>query len=329
MHRRFQIGAELLQFRRFALGLACLEFRHDLLGKQLEGFTYVRVLVHARLLDKGDLIDTTGLEFLEMFAQIVRGTNAPSTATQRLCCITKDLVEFGSMDILELLPQIGAPRSVFTEPVQATQSKAEKFESFEAARNGGFTVFVAREARYHADIRVDGVANGHTFFALDDAVVLIHPRLRLGRIDECKGQCADAHARRHANGLPLRTSHPQGRMRPLHRFRNHVATRHLEVLALISGVRVHRQHVAYLLGRFQVDLALLCNRYPKTAKLELGRGLARTELHATSRDQIQGGDHLCRPGRVVVTGNHLANTVAETNVLGALGASGEEHFRRG
>ena len=163
----------------------------------------------------------------------------------------------------------------------------------------------------------------------DDAVILLDPLGRLGRVDEGEGQGADAEARRHANGLALRAGYPQRRMRSLHGLRHDVPAWHLEVLPLVAGVRIHREHVADVLDGLEEDPALPVHRNLEAAEFEFRRRLAGAELDAPVGDEVEGRDHLRRAGGVVVAGDDLADAVAEADVLRALRAGCEKDLWRG
>ena len=173
------------------------------------------------------------------------------------------------------------------------------------------------------------MAYWHAFVALDDPVVLVDPFRRLFRIDESERQGTHAQPGRKADGVPLRTRDPQGRVRPLHRLRHDVAARHLEVLALIAGVGIHGKHVADLFHRLQIDVPLFLHGNAKTAQFEFRRRFAGAELHASVGHEVERRDHFRRARRMVVLRDDLADSVAEPDVLRALRTGGEKHLRRG
>ena len=64
------------------------------------------------------------------------------------------------------------------------------------------------------------------------------------------------------------------------------------------------------------------------AQLGLGRRLARAELHPAPGDQVQHGDALGDPGRVVVARRRLDDAVADAACAGALAGRGQEDLGR-
>ena len=230
----------------------------------------------------------------------------------------------------EIGPDVGAARLVLAENVVMRQPVAEEAQPVLAAAARFLLVRMHREAGDHGDVGVDGMADRHAFL-LEDAVVVVDPLLRLARIDEGKGQRADAAARRHLDGLAVGAGDPQRRMRLLQRLRHHVAAGHLEELALEAGIGVHHHHVGALLdgllphppllGRIEADI--------EAAELHQGGALAGAEFDAAVGDEIERGDALGDARGVVVFRRHQADAVAEADVLGALRAGREENLRRG
>ena len=168
-------------------------------------------------------------------------------------------------------------------------------------------------------------------FLLEDAVIVIDPLPRLARIDERKGQRADAAARRHLDGLAVGAGDPQRRMRLLQRLRHHVAARHLEELALEAGIGVHRHHVGALLDALLPHPPLLdrIEADIEAAELHQRRALAGAEFDAAVGDEVERGDAFGHPRRMIVFRRHQADAVAEADVLGALRAGGEKDLGRG
>src|SRR6185436_20382888 len=58
------------------------------------------------------------------------------------------------------------------------------------------------------------------------------------------------------------------------------------------------------------------------------RRLPRAPVHASARDEIERGDALGHPRRLVVAGRHQHDAVTQANALRALGRGGQEHFGR-
>ena len=169
----------------------------------------------------------------------------------------------------------------------------------------------------------------HALVALDDPVVLVDPFRRLFRVDEGERQGAHSQPGRKADGVPLRTRHPQGRVRPLHGLRHDIAARHLEVLPLVAGVGIHGEHVADLFHRLEIDVALLFDGDAKTAQFEFRRRLAGAELHASVGYEVERRDHFRRARRMVVPGDDLADPLAQPDVLRPLRTGGEKHLGGG
>ena len=115
------------------------------------------------------------------------------------------------------------------------------------------------------------------------------------------------------------------RMRLLHRLGQHVAQRHVEVLAVMLAAAVLEHREDRLHGLVE-HLALVL--HGAAERLELGdRGaLAHAELAAAVAEQVEHGDALGDAGGMV--GGELEDAVAEADVLGALAGGGEERFRR-
>jgi len=61
--------------------------------------------------------------------------------------------------------------------------------------------------------------------------------------------------------------------------------------------------------------ALFLCRNRETAELKASRAFSNAELDAPVRENIEGRKALRRAGRMVVVRDHLADTVAEANVL--------------
>src|SRR5262249_29805752 len=87
----------------------------------------------------------------------------------------------------------------------------------------------------------------------------------------------------------------------------HIAARHPERAALITGVGSHHHHVGDLLGRFQGHGALFFRRNVETAELQSGGAFADAELRSALGNKVEHCDRLRSAGGVIVVGNHLAN----------------------
>ena len=69
LHRRLDVGRELLGLALHALGFVLLELAHHLAGEQLERLADVLVPVAAALLDEGHLVDAALVELAQVLAQ--------------------------------------------------------------------------------------------------------------------------------------------------------------------------------------------------------------------------------------------------------------------
>src|SRR6202158_3895871 len=232
--------------------------------------------------------------------------------------------------LFEISPDVSASRFVLAEDIMMRQAVAEEAQAVFTAAERFHFVWVYREAGHHRDIGIDRVADRHAFL-LEDAVIVIDPLPGLAGIDESEGQRADAVTRRHLDGLAVGAGDPQRRMRLLQRFWHHIAARHLEELALEAGVGVHHHHVGALLDALVPHPPLLdrIEADIEAAELHQRRALAGAEFDAAVGDEIERGDALGDPRRVIVFRWHQADAVAETDVPGALRAGREEYFRGG
>jgi hypothetical protein len=165
---------------------------------------------------------------------------------------------------------------------------------------------------------------------LERLVVVGHPVLRFARIDEGEGERAESELCGQVDRLAVRTGNPHGRVGLLHRLGNDVATGHREVLALVTRVGIHHEHVVgHLLGGLEPHFALLRGVDAESLELRPRRRLARPELHAPARNEVQRRDPLGDLGGMVVARRHQHDPVAEADLLGALRARGQEHLGRG
>ena len=151
---------------------------------------------------------------------------------------------------------------------------------------------------------------------------------RLLGIDEREGQRADALLRRQQDRVATRARHPQRRVRLLHRLRHDVAGRHRDEPAIDARERCLGHAPDGDLETLEPCIPLDERVDAESAELGLRRRLARAELDATARDEVEHGDPLGRARGMVVTGRGLDDAVAEPDVLRALAACGEEHLGR-
>ena len=91
-------------------------------------------------------------------------------------------------------------------------------------------------------------------------------------------------------------------MRGLHRLGQHIAARHGEIFALEARIRLHHHHVGDLLRRLQRHCALLLSGDAEAAELEPGGAFADAEIDPAVGDDVEGGEALGGPGRMIVVG---------------------------
>jgi hypothetical protein len=118
-------------------------------------------------------------------------------------------------------------------------------------------------------------------------------------------------------------------VRLLQRLRDHVAGRHLDVLALETAERI-LDHAA------DRDLEGLLPHRPLVGRIDVeaaefgDRGaLTGAEFHPAVGQMVQRGDPLGDARRMVDRRRQVHHPEAEPNVLGALACRGQEHLRRG
>ena len=121
---------------------------------------------------------------------------------------------------------------------------------------------------------------------------------------------------------------PQRRVRLLHRLRHDVARRHLEEPAVVAGERLLDEHAGHRVERLVPLLALRRPVDAEAAQLGLRRRLAGAELDPSVGDEVERGDALGDPGRVVEPLRQLHDAVAEPDAARALAGRGEEHLGR-
>ena len=285
------------------------------------------MLVHPGLLNKGHLINADILKLLQMRPHVIRRTNTTPLCRQRFLKINGRTFELLVARGTKRFKQIGTTGLVFAKTIQGTQCIAKKLKPFQTPGNRLGPVMVQGKTRHHADIRIDGVAYRHTLVTLDNVVILINPVPGFQWINKGEGQGTNPKSRRQLDGFPVRTGHPYGWMGFLNRFGDDVSTGHVKVFALESGIGIHRQHVADLPGGFQILFPFTVNRDVESPQFQNGRGFTRAKLHPAVGYQIQRGNTLRRARRMVVVGNHLADTVTQADVLRPLGSSRQKNFR--
>src|SRR6267154_5638259 len=223
--------------------------------------------------------------------------------------------------LFEVGPDVGAARFVLPEDIMMREAIAEETQTVLAAAARFRLISVYREARHHRDVGIDRVADRYAFL-LENPVVVIDPLPGFAGIDEGEGQRADAVTRGHLDGLAIGAGDPEWRVRLLHWVGHHIAARHLEELALEAGIGVHHHHVGALLDALGPHPPLLdrIEADIEAAEFHQRRALAGAEFDATVGDEIERGDALGDPRRVIVFRRHQADAVAEADVPGALRA---------
>ena len=229
--------------------------------------------------------------------------------------------------MLVLGPHVGDTGLVSPEHVVVRERVPEEVRPLEATLQGFVLVGMTHERRDAREVRVHRVADGHTL-PLERPVVVADPVAGIFGIDEREAECTDPLLRCEVDRLAPAARHPHRWMRLLARLGNDVTGRHRDVLAVDAGERLlghapHRDAQPLL-----PHLPLLDRVDEEAAELRLGRRLARAEVDAPARDQVEGGDALGDAGRVIERRWRLDDAVAETHLLGALRHRGQEDLRR-
>src|SRR5579875_3155645 len=296
-------------------GIARLELRHDARRKQLERRADVLVPVVAPLLDEDDLVDARVLEGAEVLAHLVRRADAAAAARH------------GDLVALEQLPDVGPSGDVSPEQVVVGEGEAEELEAFEPAPQRLVRVVMHAEPGDHGDVGIHALRDRRAL-AREGLVVVRHPVPGLGDVDEGEGERAEPEPSGGVDHLAVRAGEPHGRVRPLHGLRDDVARRHREVLPGVAGIRALREHERDLRDRLLPHVVLLARVDPEAFELDARRGLAGAELDAPVGDQVEHGDPLRDPRRVVVARRHEHDAVPEADPLRALAARGKKHLGR-
>ena len=150
----------------------------------------------------------------------------------------------------------------------------------------------------------------------------------LFRIDEGERKGPDPQLGSKFDRCPVRTCNPHRRVGLLARLRHNVSARERKRLAFVAGIWGHRHHVGDLLPRLDAHVPLLLRRDPEATQLHASGAFPDTEFDPSSGDQVEGGDLLGDPGRVVVVGRGVLDAVPDADVLGPCRAGGEKHFGR-
>src|SRR4030081_2165467 len=115
-------------------------------------------------------------------------------------------------------------------------------------------------------------------------------------------------------------------MRLLHRLRQYVAQRHVEILAVMldAALAEHRNDGA---DRLLPDRPLLVERNAERLQFGDAGALAGAELDPAVADQVEGRDAFGAARRM--RRRQLHDAVGETDALGPLAGGGEEHLGGG
>ena len=153
------------------------------------------VLVPTALLNEDDLIDASLSKPVEMLCHLRGRTNATSPPH----------VGQAVASPLKTLPDIGLPGRMLTENSAMPERIAKVPEAVSTAPLGFGGIVVYGKTGDHGDIGIDRMANGHAGVRFNDVVVFLHPFAGLLRIDEGKGQGANAVPGRGVNGYAVIT----------------------------------------------------------------------------------------------------------------------------
>ncbi len=164
---------------------------------------------------------------------------------------------------------------------------------------------------------------------LEGLVVVLHPQLRLGGIDERECESPNPELRGEVDGLAVRAGHPQRRVRTLNGLGHNVAGGHREVLTLEARVRVQGEHVGDLLNGLPPHRAAVVRVDAEPFELGSRGRLAGAPLDPSVGNQVERGDAFGDSRRVVVAGGHQHDAMAETDLFGPLRRSGEEDLGSG
>ena len=215
----------------------------------------------------------------------------------------------------ELVPHDGAPRLVLAHAVVVGERVAEEVGAVDAAVDRGRLVLVHHHREDDRNGRVHAEAHRHALVGLDDLVVLLDPVSGVLGLDEGEGERADAVARGELDRLAPAAGDPERRVRLLERLGDHVARRHAPELAVPAGERLLDEHASDRAHGVLPHLALARAVDQEAAQLGRRGRLTRAELHSPVRDQVERGDPLRHPRRVVHGRRDLDDAVAQPDAL--------------
>ena len=280
-----------------------MELGHDLLGEELERFADVLVTVVARLAHEDHLVDARRFVALQQHADLVgRADRPPQRAEALLHQLGPEGLTRARCDVavepeqravlLELVPDHRSSGSVLPEHVVVRERVPEEVATVETAVDCGRLVLVAHQGHDDREVGVHREAARHAFLRRERAVVVVHPLLRLGRLDERERERADALLRGEVDGLAPAAGDPHRRMRLLQRLRDNVAWRHLQEPAVVARERLLDEHARHRVERLVPLVALGGPVDVEAPQLGLRRGLAGAEVHPAVGHEVERGDAL-------------------------------------
>ncbi len=255
-------------------------------------------------------------------------TLAPSRSWFSLAAVTAvGVVAVLGPALLVLAPDVGAAGPVAAEHVVVRERVAEEVRTFDAAFERDVFVFVTHERGDARDVRIHRVADRDALL-VERLVVVVDPVLRFLGVDERERERADAFLRGEVDRVTPAARDPQRRVRLLARLRHDVARRHRDELARVAGERLLGEAPHGDAQAFFPHAALRLGIDLETAELGFRRRLTGAEVDAPVRDEVERGDALGDPRRVVERGRRLHDAVPEPDVLRSLRRRREEHFGR-
>ena len=297
--------------------MAGVELRHHFLGEERQARADVFVGVLASLVEQNHLVDVGAFEFAQAFADGVG--RADQLAAGAL------LAGRRLLPLLIALPEVhraGGERAFLVVELQGELEERPAVGLLPRFLVG----FGAHEAGDDGDVRI-GLVVGELLQIVDVGVVVgVYPGTGGVEAHELEAQRTHAPVRRVLDGVQLRAGHPQRRMRLLQRLRHHGAQRKLEELAVVlpAVVPEHRQRAAH---RVFPDVALVAVAQVEGVQFGHRRAFAQAKLHAPVGDEIQRGDALGHPRRMV--GGELHDAVPQADVARALACRRQEDLGGG
>ena len=179
----------------------------------------------------------------------------------------------------------------------------------------------AHEAADHRDVGIDRIVGELGLVPRQVRVVPGHPRAgRLWR-HELESERAHPPLTGIADGGDVGTGDPQRRMRLLVRLGDDVARREVEVRAVpFPGLARERRHQRF--DRLLPHVALLAHAGAEGMKLDRPLTLSEPQLDPAAREEIERGDALGHPDRVIR--GELDDAVAEPDAARPLAGRAQE-----